>query len=56
MIVKITESECKEYCGEYDIKEWVSFDGFDDQFNRKAVVILSKAVKVLLEEKNKHDN
>lgn len=52
--IVITEAEAdKRYCGEFDLNDWLDGgkDGYGDQFNAQAVVILTKAVKMFIETK-----
>lgn len=52
MIIHITQDDAdKRYCGEFDLAEWLTGgkDGYGDQFNAQAVVILTKAVKMLMQ-------
>ncbi len=52
MKITITEKEAdKRYCGDFELDEWLSGgrEGYGDQFDAQAVVILTKAVKVLMQ-------
>lgn len=51
MKIIITEEDAeKEYCGEFELTDWLDGgrEGYGDQFNAQAVVILSKAVELLI--------
>lgn len=53
MKIIITKDDADEkFCGVFQLSEWITGgrNGYGDQFNAQAVVILTKAIKILLNE------